>query len=134
MTRLRANLRPRFLGSALLGDPRLRHAPGGMDGELRLRVLGRRGRVLLEHRLDHRGRVLDGRMQERARPARTRAIAVLILTMAAAIASLGAIAVELKGIHDDPAGQQQGFRLSIAAVTILCSWFCAHDLRHPLRA
>ena len=68
MTRLQARLRPRLLGSARSATSCLRHAAGGMAGELAAsRVLGHRGRLLLEHRLDHGRRVLDGHMQERRR-------------------------------------------------------------------
>jgi uncharacterized membrane protein len=45
----------------------------------------------------------------------------------AAVASLAAIAIELYGIHDDPAGRQV-FRLTVAAITILCSWFFVHTI------
>ncbi|WP_112662126.1 DUF1345 domain-containing protein [Microvirga flavescens] len=55
------------------------------------------------------------------------AIVVLILTLAAAVASLGAIAIELRGIHDANQSQQV-LRLSIAAATILCSWFLVHTI------
>jgi uncharacterized membrane protein len=66
-------------------------------------------------------------MQERADLEDDGAVAILVLTLAAAVASLGAIAVELLGIHDDPAGQQ-AFGLTVAAVTILCSWFFVHTI------
>ena len=47
--------------------------------------------------------------------------------MAAAVASLIAIAAELSGIKADQSGQQV-FGLAIAGVTILCSWFFVHTI------
>jgi uncharacterized membrane protein len=128
MTRLRANLRPRFLGSALLATLVFAMLPAEWMVNSRLLVSWDVGVVCyLSIAWTIAVGSSTGRMQERAAREDEGAIAVLILTMAAAIASLGAIAVELKGIHDDPAGQQ-GFRLSIAAVTILCSWFFVHTI------
>jgi uncharacterized membrane protein len=66
-------------------------------------------------------------MQERAAQEDESAIVVLALTLGASVASLAAIAVELAGIRGDPSGQQT-FRLGIAAVTILCSWFFVHTI------
>jgi uncharacterized membrane protein len=45
----------------------------------------------------------------------------------ASVTSLGAIAVELLGVHADPA-QQQVFGLLVVAATILCSWFFVHTI------
>lgn len=64
-------------------------------------------------------------MEKRAAYEDDGAVAVLILTLAAAIASLAAIAMELQSIHGDMASQQV-FRLSIVTVAILCSWFFVH--------
>ncbi|QRM32548.1 DUF1345 domain-containing protein [Microvirga sp. VF16] len=66
-------------------------------------------------------------MQQRAAYEDDGAVAVLILTLAAALASLAAIAMELQSIHAAITGLQ-GFRLSIAAVAILCSWFFMHTI------
>jgi uncharacterized membrane protein len=66
-------------------------------------------------------------MQERAAGEDNGAVAILTLTLAIAVASLAAIAVELQGTHDAPAGQQ-AFGLSIVVVTILCSWFFAQTI------
>ena len=73
-------------------------------------------------------------MQQRAAQEDESAVVVLALTLAASIASLAAIAVELTGIHDSPADQQAS-RLAIAGdhdpVLLVLR---AHDLRDPLRA
>lgn len=55
------------------------------------------------------------------------ALVVLILTVAAALASLAAIAIELYGIHDIQGGDR-AFRLSVAGITILFSWFFVHTI------
>jgi uncharacterized membrane protein len=62
------------------------------------------------------------KMQDRASAEDEGAIAVLILTLGAAVASLVAIAAELSGIHN-ALGREQAIRLGLAALTILCSWF-----------
>lgn len=67
------------------------------------------------------------KMQERAAQEDESAAIVLVLTLGASLASLAAIAVELLGIRDGQAGQQ-AFRLSIVAITILCSWFFVHTI------
>ena len=66
-------------------------------------------------------------MEKRAAYEDDGAVAVLILTLAAAIASLAAIAMELQSIHGDMASQQV-LRLAIVAVAILCSWFFVHTI------
>ena len=62
------------------------------------------------------------KMRDRAEKEDEGAIAVLILTLGAAVASLAAIAAELSGIHS-AGGRDQAIRLGLAALTILCSWF-----------
>jgi uncharacterized membrane protein len=66
-------------------------------------------------------------MEKRAAYEDDGAVAVLILTLAAAIASLAAIAMELQSIHRDMASQQV-LQLAIVAVAILCSWFFVHTI------
>jgi uncharacterized membrane protein len=63
-----------------------------------------------------------GRIEGRARAEDEGAVAILALMLGAALASLGAIAAELKGIShaDAPA---QALRIALAGLTILCSWF-----------
>jgi uncharacterized membrane protein len=65
------------------------------------------------------------RMRSRARVQDDGAIAVLVLTLVAAIASLAAILLELAGRkHFD--SQDQVWHLGLAALTILCSWLFIH--------
>jgi len=54
------------------------------------------------------------------------AVAVLALTVAAAVASLVAIGAELAGMHG--AGGAAGVRIAIAVGTVLCSWFFLHTI------
>ncbi|WP_205769533.1 DUF1345 domain-containing protein [Microvirga sp. KLBC 81] len=65
-------------------------------------------------------------MQQRAAEEDETAVVFLILTLATAVASLAAIAVGLYGIHD--ADDERVFRLAVAGVTILCSWFFVHTI------
>ena len=60
-------------------------------------------------------------MRERANGQDEGALAVLVLTLGAAVASLGAIAVELHGIHA-PAAESTPLRLVLVGITILASW------------
>lgn len=60
-------------------------------------------------------------MRARASQQDEGAIAILILSIAAAVASLGAIGAELHGIHDAK-GATTGLRLILVGLTILCSW------------
>jgi len=53
------------------------------------------------------------------------AAAVLGLTVAAAVASLAAIVLELVGVKSYPPSQQT-LRLALVAVTLLCSWCLVH--------
>jgi uncharacterized membrane protein len=55
------------------------------------------------------------------------AVAVLVLTVAAAVASLFAIGVELAGVHA-AGGEAATGRVAIVAGTILCSWFFLHTI------
>ncbi len=54
-------------------------------------------------------------------------LAILVLTVAAAVASLGAILAEL-GIPAGEAGRRQPAQLILATVTILLSWFFIHTM------
>lgn len=55
------------------------------------------------------------------------ATAVLVFTIAAAAASLGAIGVELAGIHAENVSAQ-ALRLTLTVATIVCSWFFVHTI------
>ncbi|AWM89277.1 DUF1345 domain-containing protein [Microvirga sp. 17 mud 1-3] len=62
-----------------------------------------------------------GQMQRRASLEDEGALVTLALTLSAAVASLAAIAMELQ-----ETGGNTAFRLSVAGVTIICSWFFVH--------
>jgi uncharacterized membrane protein len=64
-------------------------------------------------------------MKQRAEREDEGATAVLALTVGAALASLAAIAAELRGIHG-PNDKGEALRLALAGFTILCSWFFVH--------
>jgi len=53
------------------------------------------------------------------------AAVILILTVVAAVASLAAILLELLGVRSMPASVQT-VRLSLAVITIVCSWCLVH--------
>jgi uncharacterized membrane protein len=127
MTRLQA-LQPRLLGSAVVAALVLMALPSEWTVNSRLLAawdigvlcyLSLAGTMAVRSSTDM--------MQQRAASEDVGAVAVLILTLAAALASLAAIAIELQGIHDDIASQQVT-RLSIATVAILCSWFFVHTI------
>lgn len=65
-------------------------------------------------------------MHERARLQDDGAAVVLFLTVAAALASLAAIVVELSGLKDLTV-LSQGTHLAIVAVTFLASWLLVHS-------
>jgi len=128
MTRLPARLRPRLLGSALLGVLVYAAMPAEWQVNTRLLAAWDTG-VLCYLALagSMAARSSTAEMQERAASEDEGALAVLVLTLAAAVASLAAIAVELQGIHGALA-DEQALRLSVAIVTILCSWFFVHTI------
>ncbi|MDJ1158644.1 DUF1345 domain-containing protein [Chelatococcus sp. SYSU_G07232] len=64
-------------------------------------------------------------MRRRAAREDDGAAVVLLLTCLAAGASLGAIVLELSGLAAADAGGR-AFRLALAVVTVLCSWFLLH--------
>lgn len=123
-----ARLRPRLLGSVIVAACLFLLLPAQWERTARLLVAWDCGVVTyLGLALTMALRSTTAKMQERAGLEDEGALAVLALTVAAAIASLGAIAVELYGIHNTQAGQQ-ALRLAIAGVTILCSWFFVHTI------
>jgi uncharacterized membrane protein len=65
------------------------------------------------------------KMRWRARRQDDGALAVLALTVVAALASLAAIVLELIGIRSYPPGVQT-LHIALAVVTILCSWCLVH--------
>lgn len=128
MIHLEARLRPRLLGSAVVACLVFAALPWSWLVNSRLLAAWDIGVVCY---LALAGimalRSSTAKMQERAAQEDESAVVVLALTLAASVASLAAIAVELVGIRDGQAGQQAS-RLGIAAVTILCSWFFVHTI------
>jgi uncharacterized membrane protein len=114
--------RPRLLiaiGAAALSYPLL---PGAWRPSTRLLACFDVGMVLyvaLAWAMMARSSV--DHMRERANGQDEGALAVLVLTLAAAVASLGAIAIELHGIHA-PAAESASLRLALVGITILSSW------------
>lgn len=125
---LQARLRPRLLGSALVTFLIFALLPQGWGANSRLLVswdVGVACYLILAWAMAARSST--ARMQDRAAAEDEGAVAVLVLTLTTSVVSLAAIALELTGIHDDTAGGQ-AFRLTIAVVTILCSWFFVHTI------
>jgi uncharacterized membrane protein len=67
----------------------------------------------------------DEHMERRARDQDDGAAVILLLTMTAAIASIGAIVLELLNVKSAPASST-GWRVALAGVTIVFSWFFVH--------
>jgi uncharacterized membrane protein len=123
-----ARLRPRLLGSALLAMIVYWFLPDTWVVNTRLLAAWDVG--VLSYLVAVTGLFLGtapNGIRERASLEDDGAVAVLIVTLCAAIASLAAIAIGLHGIHD--AGpHQEVMHLSTAGVTILCSWFFVHTV------
>jgi uncharacterized membrane protein len=128
MIRLQPRLRPRLLGSALAFVAAYVVLPGDWTANTRLLAAWDVGVLLyLAATSWAMSRASRESIMARAREEDNGAVAVLALTLGAAIASLAAIALELHGIHDaEPA--QSTVRLILAGVTILCSWFFVHTI------
>jgi len=127
MMHLRSSLRPRLLGATLLAILVYAVLPQDWGTVSRLLVgwdMGVACYLALAWMMAVRS--TTAAMQQRAAQEDERAVVFLILTLAAAMASLAAIGIELSGIH--AAGSQAGFRLAIVGVTILCSWFFVHTI------
>jgi len=128
MIRLWLRLRPRLLGSALLGAFVFPLLPAGWTVNSRLLVAWDVAVLCyLGLAFTMAARSSTSTMEARAAHEDEGEVVVLALTLVAAFASLAAIAVELHGIRDGPGGQQV-LRLTIAAITILCSWFFVHTI------
>jgi uncharacterized membrane protein len=125
---VQARLRPRLLGAVLVAVLVFAALPSSWPANSRLLLAWDIGIVCyLALAFAMAARSSTAKMQERAAQEDESAVVVLVLTLAASVASLAAIAVELTGIQEDQ-GAQQAFRLSIAAITILCSWFFVHTI------
>jgi len=127
MVHIPSRLRPRFLASALLAIMAYSVLPAIWTLNTRLLVAWDMGAAcFLALAWSMAGRSSTEKMQQRAAEEDVTAVVFLILTLSTAVASLAAIAAELSGIRD--AGDEQVFRLSIAGLTILCSWFFVHTI------
>jgi uncharacterized membrane protein len=128
MLLLPARLRPRLLGSALMACLVFAVLPAAWAVNSRLLVAWDAGVVcFLALAWIMAARSSTAKMQERAALEDVTAVMFLVLTLAASIVSLVAIAAELSGIRDDGSGREV-FRLIVAAATILCSWFLVHTI------
>lgn len=127
MTCLQSRLRPRLLGSTLLALIVYALLPETWGVNSRVLIAWDIGvGCYLALAWTMAARSTTKKMQQRAAEEDETAVVFLILTLAAAVVSLAAIAVELSGIHD--AQDEQVFRLAIAGITILCSWFFVHTI------
>jgi uncharacterized membrane protein len=120
--------RPRLLTAALVGFASWFLWPRGWAGTTRL-ILSWDVSVFLYLVLAWWmfARSTSADLHRRASAEDEGAVAVLVLTVAASVASLFAIGVELAGIHNAGA-EAAGARVAIAVGTILCSWFFLHTI------
>jgi uncharacterized membrane protein len=128
MNILKAHLRPRLLSSVFITLVVFLLLPGAWGVNSRFLVSWDIGVVsYLAMTWAMAARSSAKAMQERAAEEDEAAIVVLTLTLVAAVVSLVAIGAELSGIHAGRS-EQQAFRLTIAGITILCSWFFVHTI------
>jgi uncharacterized membrane protein len=119
-------VRPRLTLSALVGFAVLLLSPSRLAAPTRALVAWDTGAglyLVLAWTMMIRATV--GHMRARARVQDDGALAVLVLTVAAAVASLAAILLELVGVKSYALGVQ-GLHLALAALTIVCSWLFVH--------
>ncbi|MGO4387585.1 DUF1345 domain-containing protein [Microvirga sp. 2YAF29] len=128
MTFNQARLHPRLLGSVLVSLVVFLLLPEAWGANSRFLVgwdIGVASYLVLTWAMAARSSTKA--MQDRAAKEDEAAVVVLSLTVVAAIVSLVAIGAELSGIHAGPS-EQQAFRLGIAGITILFSWFFVHTI------
>ncbi|MBM6593800.1 DUF1345 domain-containing protein [Microvirga pudoricolor] len=128
MFHLHPRLRPRLVSSALAAVLVFGVLPGDWTVNTRLLAAWDVGVLLY---LAATGfmmmRATRDNIMARAKVEDDGAVAVLAMTLAAALASLAAIALELHGVRDaQPA--QSTLRIGLAGLTILCSWFFVHTI------
>lgn len=127
MTRFQARFHPRLLAAMLVAILVAALFPGDLGLNSRILVGWNAGVVVylaIAASLAYRSTI--SQMQRRAQIEDEGAVVALILTLVAAVASLGAIGIELHGLHDDQ--QSMPFRITVAGITILCSWFFVHTI------
>ncbi|KAB0268454.1 DUF1345 domain-containing protein [Microvirga brassicacearum] len=123
-----ARLRPRLLGSALAAVTVFVLLPSSWPSNSRYLVSWDIGVVLyLVFAARLAGQFSTEAIRKQASVEDEGALAILILTVCAALASLAAIGAQLYGIHEER-GAEQAFRLVLSGVTILCSWFFVHTI------
>lgn len=128
MSLVPARLRPRLLGAAIMACLVFAVLPDAWALNSRLLIAWDVGvACFLALAWIMAARSSPAKMQEQAALEDVTAVTFLVLTLAAAIISLAAIAAELIGIRNDRS-DAQAFRLIIAAATILCSWFFVHTM------
>lgn len=128
MSLVPARLRPRLLGAANMACLVFAVLPDAWALNSRLLIAWDVGvACFLALAWIMAARSSPAKMQEQAALEDVTAVTFLVLTLAAAIISLAAIAAELIGIRNDRS-DAQAFRLIIAAATILCSWFFVHTM------
>ncbi len=118
--------RPRLSASCLCGTLVFLLLPSALAASTRALItwdIGTGLYLLLAWIMIGRGSVEH--MRWRARLEDDGAAAVLFLTVAAAVASLAAIVLELSGLKNYPP-TRQGLHLALVAVTFLVSWLLVH--------
>lgn len=119
-------VRPRLATSTLVGTAAALFLPATLSGSTRALVAWDAGTGL--YLVLAWGMMLRGsleRMRWRARLQDDGAALVLGLTVAAAVASLAAIVLELVGVRSYPP-RAQTLHLALAGLTFLCSWCFVH--------
>jgi uncharacterized membrane protein len=120
-------VRPRLATATCLGLSAVFFLPRDISGATRALVawdIGSGLYIVLAWTMMLRGTTVEV-MRWRSRLQDDGAVAVLAITVAAAVASLAAIFLELVGVKDDPTSRR-GLHLALAGVTILSSWVFVH--------
>lgn len=120
--------RPRLLASAALAFASFPLLPASFRLTTRLLIAWDVGMILymaLAWIMMARSQVTDVRAYAKRQD--DGAVAMLVLTVFAAVASLGAIGAELRGIHEAKAESPE-IRLLLVGLTILTSWMFVHTI------
>ncbi|HEY8564745.1 MAG TPA: DUF1345 domain-containing protein [Beijerinckiaceae bacterium] len=123
-----AAARPRLLGAALAALAVGLLLPSAFNPSTRILMAWDAGTLLhLALTWTMMARADTKHLRQRAVMQDAGAVVVLALTILASLASLGAIAVELRGLHDMPPTDMPP-RLLLVGVTLLCSWLFVQTL------
>lgn len=118
--------RPRLAVGTVFGLIVLWLAPDSLRGSTRALAAWDGGSaVYLGLALTMMIRAAPSRMHWRARLQDDGAVAVLLLTVVAATASLAAIVIELIGTKGQPSPARE-WHLALAGTTVMCSWLLVH--------